>query len=64
MLYYFECNIYYVSELNDDLFAATHVTHFYTEVSVTRFGEISPLLHTVKNIWPFWKGSFNIWQKT
>ena len=29
-------------------------------ISVTRFGEISPLCHTVKKLWPFWKGSFSI----
>ena len=29
---------------------------------VTRFGEISPLWHNVKKLWPFWKSSFCIWK--
>ena len=31
-------------------------------ISVARFGDILPLWHTVKNLWPFWNGSFSIWQ--
>ena len=33
----------------------------YLPTSVTRFGEISPLWHNVKTLWPFWKCSFSIW---
>ena len=29
--------------------------------NVTRFGKISPLCHTDKKLWPFWKSSFSIW---
>ena len=30
--------------------------------SVTRFGEISPLRHNVKKLWPCWKGSFSVFR--
>ena len=30
---------------------------------VTSLGEISPLWHDVKKLWPFWKGFFSIWRK-
>ena len=30
--------------------------------SVTRFGEFSPLYHSIKKLWPFWKGSISICQ--
>ena len=44
--------------------------HFYeiallplgSDHSVTRFGDISPLWHDVKNLWPFWNSLFGIWQ--
>ena len=29
---------------------------------VTRFGEVSPLYHNIKILWPFWKGSISICQ--
>ena len=29
--------------------------------NVTRLGEFSPLRHTVKTLWPFWKHSCSIW---
>ena len=34
----------------------------FEETSVTRFGEISPLWHNLKNIGYIFEGSFSIWQ--
>ena len=41
----------------------TFIGTYFTSlsVSVTRLGIISPLWHTVKRLWPFWKHPFCIW---
>ena len=38
-----------------------YLTVWHAAVSVTRFGEISPLWRCVVKLWPFWKCSFTIW---
>ena len=35
----------------------------FIQISVTRFGEISPLWHKIKCLWQFCEGLFSIWQK-
>ena len=39
-----------------------HNTKLLKKNSVTRFGKISPVLHNIKKLWPFWKGSNSICQ--
>ena len=34
---------------------------WHSGISVTRLCEISPLWHTIRELWPFWKRSFSIW---
>ena len=48
-----------MSTMKRKIFFAKTIT--WKVSSVIRLGEISPLWHTVKELWPFWKHSFSIW---
>ena len=42
-------------------FFMVHFTFVGVIFSETKLGKYSPLWHTVKELWPFWKRSFSIW---
>ena len=48
--------------IHHDVDLHTHTQSLALTDSVTRFGEILPLNHNNKNLWPFSKDSNRIWQ--
>ena len=65
LIYYLDYPIrycWYRSLFISLLFRSKLLTGTWFKISVTRFGEISPLWQNFRNLWPFIEGQNSIWQ--